>query len=1249
MKKENYIMLGILIVCIGIFLFLIIKPATMELTEEQQRQEYIRQLERAFVPEPWETNGVYTWLENNKVIINVTEGTNQPIVNLTTKDYEGEIDFVIGFNTGAVKPRGAYYYRQNGYETINNTYTCTEQYNYTTNPLHFWCYSLDEDNQSSTHFRGYVDGGDIPSQTVWWETLNQWQPLAASTFERIDLNFEGNNRWYVKRNFSLQNNRSYVVKFDFQQLHLSGANKYWIGFKPANLTFLEAVEDNKLIVLDPWTSNLEDGLVSYYKHDSGTTNATHSLDSRSLNIGVLVASPILDVPGKINEAINFSSDYVNISDSASLKLANNQTISLWIKYPSNVGTDTIIDARSTIAPNHGFTFTIISDKPNFRMDTTSGSAGTSATTETSNNTWFYIVGLYNGTHQVVYVNGVQEGIGARTGTIGKVTPTRIGTGNLGASDWFDGDIDEVSIYNRTLTQAEITALYNSGVGLTIPTSPVINITFPLPTTYQASQDAMNYTIDTGSYCWNSVDNGTTNSSAVVAGINFTNLISGADNNTWTLWCNNTFDEVTMDNVTFVVNTSIGTILITPTDNAEFNITNVLFEYNSTTVGTNLTNVTHFIWFNNGTNFLTNTTSFPGTPQTTQELSTVQTGLLQNVYNWSARTCGTDLECVMAINRTFETHTTNPDIVITFPTGNLGATLNNTVTFLNWSVSEVGEANLTDHITNCSYIYNGVTEYLDNVSHCTETNQTSFTYSSGINTINFTVVDEFNFTTTNTSSWVVPISEINQSWSNTTIEGTTETFTINYIIDPSLTVSSASLFYNGVSSSGTTTNVAGQLYNSTVSIIIPSVSADTNVSFNWVFTMSDSNTYNGTTKNQTVQNLSVDDCSSFTTLFINMSLIDEEFQGQLNGTTQNTTIEIDLTIEDLTNSIEVASFSQSFNETNPATVCLNLNLSTANQYDYDATIRYDADGYANEFYHVQRGNLSDALLPVNISLFDLKDADTTEFQITFKDTNFVIVEDAIITISREYVGEGVFKTVEVPKTDSNGQTVAHLVEKDVKYNMIVIKNGEILGTFNNLVAFCEDAVTGSCFISLNALGSNTPIFEYNETMGIAFVPLTYNSTSRILTFSYTTVDGTSKLVNLTAVKMDQIGNVSACDESVTSASSTLTCTVPGSVGNATIFINIYVDNELKLVDYLSTGKNLDSGDFGYLLLIFMILSFALMLSSTKTGIIIGVMLGFITASVFAWIEGGIIGFGSATMWLIISGIILIWGLNTKSQA
>ena len=79
-----------------------------------------------------------------------------------------------------------------------------------------------------------------------------------------------------------------------------------------------------------------------------------------------------------------------------------------------------------------------------------------------------------------------------------------------------------------------------------------------------------------------------------------------------------------------------------------------------------------------------------------------------------------------------------------------------------------------------------------------------------------------------------------------------------------------------------------------------------------------------------------------------------------------------------------------------------------------------------------------------------------------------------------------------------------------------------------------------------------------------------------------------------------------------------------------------------------GSNINLGDAGYFLLLMMVISLALMFVESKTMTIVAVIVGFIAGSLFTFIDGGILAFGSAVMWLGIVGVILIYKLNSEGK-
>jgi hypothetical protein len=79
--------------------------------------------------------------------------------------------------------------------------------------------------------------------------------------------------------------------------------------------------------------------------------------------------------------------------------------------------------------------------------------------------WSYVAETWNGTNLNAYINGVNVYSGQNNNGISPraVTHMTIGyCGGISAPLYFLGSIDDVRIYNRALSAAEIQAMYNAG-------------------------------------------------------------------------------------------------------------------------------------------------------------------------------------------------------------------------------------------------------------------------------------------------------------------------------------------------------------------------------------------------------------------------------------------------------------------------------------------------------------------------------------------------------------------------------------------------------------------------------------------------------------------------------------------------------------------------------------------------------------------------------------------------------------------
>lgn len=219
--------------------------------------------------------------------------------------------------------------------------------------------------------------------------------------------------------------------------------------------------------------NFESGLVALYHLNNESAygeNNTLVVDfSGNGNNGSCVTCPKIISSGKLNGAYNntdANNGYFNITPSASLNNLNTVTISVWIKSSSQpTSSRHIFGGFNDSSPYNGFgiTQTFDTHKAGFWVG---GASYLYSNTLINTNNWINIIASYNGTHSLIYINGVFENSSAQTANLNFSKPKCIGDNSAGATNRdFVGSIDEVAIWNRSLSATEISTLYDSQLAL----------------------------------------------------------------------------------------------------------------------------------------------------------------------------------------------------------------------------------------------------------------------------------------------------------------------------------------------------------------------------------------------------------------------------------------------------------------------------------------------------------------------------------------------------------------------------------------------------------------------------------------------------------------------------------------------------------------------------------------------------------------------------------------------------------------
>lgn len=227
--------------------------------------------------------------------------------------------------------------------------------------------------------------------------------------------------------------------------------------------------------VDQLTYNIDqggvtDGLVAYYKMEDNTAS-TAVIDEVGVNNGVATVNTTeLSTTGKLNNGFSLtssSSEYIDLGSDSSLKFTGDFTVSFWINTSTTGSTMRILGNRSASGTNTGWEVFINSGGiAGMQVDTPAGLVSVTGSTNVADGVWRQVIAKRSGSILSFKINNVAEGspTGSSTGDCGTdADNTYIGR-TPQTAQYYNGKIDNLRIFDRALTDAEDTILYNAGNG-----------------------------------------------------------------------------------------------------------------------------------------------------------------------------------------------------------------------------------------------------------------------------------------------------------------------------------------------------------------------------------------------------------------------------------------------------------------------------------------------------------------------------------------------------------------------------------------------------------------------------------------------------------------------------------------------------------------------------------------------------------------------------------------------------------------
>ncbi len=392
--------------------------------------------------------------------------------------------------------------------------------------------------------------------------------------------------------------------------------------------------------------------------------------------------------------------------------------------------------------------------------------------------------------------------------------------------------------------------------------------------------------------------------------------------------------------------------------------------------------------------------------------------------------------------------------------------------------------------------------------------------------------------------VVPFTEVATSFNRDIDETSRQSFTLDITTLPSILTVSSKLNYNNTKHNADTTCTSGSCIIST-DIDIPLVSSgeSENKSFFWeiaVFDGTSSFNFNSTTNQQNVSRIHLEECNAtWPTETLNFTTYDEQNLSKLNPFQFDGFFDYWLGFGTVKRN---KSFSKNVTE---MTLCLDPNVTIST----DAIINYDEVGngtlYTNRFYYFDNHSINN--VSQEIKMYLLKSASSTSFILKVQDENLLPVVDAIIEIHRFYPGEGVFKIVQIAKTDDNGKSIGFFETETVDYKFIIKKLGVTLLETGQQKVIPETSPFTLTFNIGTDLGE--PWTSQDEIEDLEST-LTWDEDTGIVTYTYIDSSGSFTQARL-LVQEQSLTNISAyrtiCNDTVAISSATMTCTVGNDTG------------------------------------------------------------------------------------------------------
>ena len=235
-------------------------------------------------------------------------------------------------------------------------------------------------------------------------------------------------------------------------------------------------KDDKFTV-DCLSTNLQNGIIAFYPFNSGSLT-DESLNNNNLN-NPTTAVPTTDRNGNSNCAFEFENsqtveEFLTTTNSNFLNALNEFSISIWyepIDTTRSGGSYEILLSRDDEGhcPDRRGEWTVglydcrravFGHNNSVWANSISNPFSCQGEVNTLSGKWHHVVAIKNNDEYKIYFNGNLNGMNTGNANCGSTLHLAEDLGDMFIGKYYTGKIDDVIIYNRELSQQEVTELFN---------------------------------------------------------------------------------------------------------------------------------------------------------------------------------------------------------------------------------------------------------------------------------------------------------------------------------------------------------------------------------------------------------------------------------------------------------------------------------------------------------------------------------------------------------------------------------------------------------------------------------------------------------------------------------------------------------------------------------------------------------------------------------------------------------------------